>query len=208
MSGRRRGGQARGSDRLASAGVVLAVGQFVTAWAVLGAGWSDYDPARQALSELAAQGAPSRGPMTAALVVFAILVGLFAPTVRRAFGAGAAVAVAVNAVGTAGVALLPCSPGCPGPGAGPLDLAHVAAAVVAYAGLAAAPLVAAPAARGAHAVASWVLGVLTVGLLAVWAAGAVPELAGVWQRAATTAGDAWYVVAAVRCWRSPPRSRR
>ena len=55
---------------------------FITAWAVLGARTDGYSPVDDPISRLAAVGAPTRIPMTAALVAYAIGLGAYAGQLR------------------------------------------------------------------------------------------------------------------------------
>jgi hypothetical protein len=55
---------------------------FVTAWATLGAGAAGYDPTRDAISRLAAYGAPTRVGMTAGLVALGAGMGLYGLALR------------------------------------------------------------------------------------------------------------------------------
>lgn len=197
-------------DRIATVAPVVGVAQFLATWTVLAVVLEEHDPVHDAISELAALGAPHRPVMTASLILFGLLVAPFAPLLWRAlapFGMPAAVLVGVNAVGTVAVGLVPCSPGCPGSTASVLDLGHLIAAIVSYAGLAGAPLATWWALQRAHtrpglATTSLAVGSATaIGLLVLLSGGA-----GAWggavQRASTTTGDLWYLLAAWSVLRS------
>ena len=62
---------------MAAVGAIAGPVAFVTAWAALGAGAGGYDPARDAISRLAALGAPTRPAMTAGLLALAAGMGLY-----------------------------------------------------------------------------------------------------------------------------------
>lgn len=164
---------------------------FVTAWAVLGARMPDYDPTTDAISRLAAAGAPYQAGMTAGFVAFGVGVPLFAGALRDALPGRAWMTAAATGIATLGVAALPLD-GWAG------DPAHAVAAGVGYVTLAATPLLAAgPLADLGHrraAVASRIIGVAA---LACLAGTTVAERSGLLQRMGLTLGDIWLVAAAV-----------
>ena len=192
---------------------VLGVLAYVAAWAVGGVLWDGYDPARQAISELFAVGAPARVrvPLSASLVAsgaglvafgWAMDVGL--PGRGRT---GPALAV-LSGVMTVAVVFFPCSSGCPGAATSTTDLLHVVTAGTGYVALMLAPLAVAWRVRH-HVRPLAVAGVaLAGGALVLFAArtlGFAPGATGLQQRVFNTMADAWYVVAAVVIVR---RSRR
>lgn len=194
----------RHADTVAVVGVV-GVLAYVAAWAVGGVVWDEYDPMRQAISELFAIGAPTatRVPLSAGLVAsgfglvafgWALDVGL--PGRGRL---GPALAV-VSGVMTVAVALFPCTAGCPGFGTTQTDTMHVVTAGTGYVALMLAPLAVGWRVRAhlpALSRASWLLGGGALVLFLVRTAGLAPELGGLQQRVFNTTADAWYVVAAV-----------
>lgn len=190
--------------RIAAVAPVVGVSQFVATWVTLAIVVEEHDPLHDAISELAALGAPHRPVMTGSLILFGLLVAPLGPLLWRAlapFGMPAAVLVGTNAVGTVAVGLVPCSPGCPGSAASVLDLGHLIAAIVSYAGLAGAPLATSWALRRADArpglaTTSLALGSVTAVGLLVLLSGVAGEWGGAVQRASTTTGDLWYVIAA------------
>ncbi len=195
-----------------SSAVIAGVTQFVTVWVVLGANRDGYSPASQAISELAEAGSSTRAAMTASLILFGLLAAPFAPTLTRALGGGsvAAVGVLLNAIGSIGVGVFPCTPGCPGPTASTSDLAHTVAALVSYTGLVLAPLATAWQLHRLEAQPglcrfSLVLGLLTLAGLVAWVAGLAGEAGGALQRVATTTGDLWYIGAAIAILRRAGR---
>jgi hypothetical membrane protein len=191
--------------RLGGAAGVVGPVAYVAAWAVLGARADGYDPVSQAISELAALGAPTAGPMNAAFAAFGALAVPFAVALARALpgdGRPAAAAAAVCGLATVGAAALPCSPGCPGPGTTATDTGHAVVATVGYLALMATPLLAGvalrrsgdPAARTAGT-ASIAVALLGTALMALWALGAMGQAGGAGQRAFNTLADAWWAAA-------------
>ncbi len=164
---------------------------FVTAWAVLGTRIPGYDPTRDAISRLAADGAPDQAWMTAGFVAFGVGVPLFAVALRDALPGPAWTTAAATGIATLGVAALPLD-GWTG------DAPHAVAAGIGYVTLAATPLLASgPLADLGHrraAVASRVIGVAS---LACLAGTAVADRSGLLQRLGLTLGDIWLVTAAV-----------
>lgn len=169
---------------------------FVGAWFVGGLQTADYDPIRQAISQLAREGAPTQALMTAGLVAFGVLMPVWARVLSRELASRAVgVAVTVAGLATLGVALLPLTrePG------GTQDLLHAVAAVVGYIAMALTPLLAAgPLRRLGHdraAAASVVVGIVSA--LALVGTATVPDRSGGLQRLGLGVVDAWHVVAAL-----------
>lgn len=167
---------------------------FVGAWLLAGLQEPDYEPLRDAISQLAREGAGTRPLMTAGFVAFGVLVPLWALLLRRVLGTGVAVAAAVAGLATLGVALLPLT----AQGGQPQDLGHGIAAGTGYLAMAATPLLAvAPLRRLGHARAaatSTVVGV--VSLIALVGSLLVVDRSGGLQRLGLTVVDAWHVVVA------------
>lgn len=195
-------------DRRIVAGLagVLAPTAFVSAVLTAGAVAPGFDPTRQAISESFATGAPTTPLMVAGLAGFALLAIPFARGVRADLRGGlpwTAAAILVDAGGTGLLLTVPCSPGCPGPGASTTDLLHLLVAAVAYAGHIGAPLIAwwelgragrrGGPLRGLAAVTG------TVGLvgLIAWQAGLAAPYDGLLQRVFTMTVDVWFVAAGV-----------
>lgn len=197
-----------------AAGTAVGVAFYVASWALAGAWQSGYDPARQAISELFALGAPTPGRvlLVVALVTTGIgLVGFGWALAARVRGAQAAgIAAAVSGIMTIGVAAFPCTAGCPGAGTSVNDTGHAITAGVGYAALVLAPLLLAAAVWSRHrrfAQLSLALGgAAAVGLVAR-TLGLAPEFSGLQQRIFNTLADLWYVVAAVWLLRHSPRRR-
>lgn len=170
----------------------LAVGPvaFVSAWAVGGARTPSYSPVNDAISRIAASGAPERGLMTAGFVVYgaSVLVGSIA--VRRSPLSRAWPLVAANALATWAVAALPLdvSDG--------MDLAHGVAATAGYVSLAAVPALAAGPLIGMGRSAAGRASVLAAGAIGVCLAlTVVTEANGLAQRTGLGIGDVWLVAA-------------
>ena len=156
---------------------------FVGCWAVLGARAPGYDPTQDAISRLAADGAPDQVWMTLGFVVYGIGLLLFAAALREADDGPAWLAAATTGLATLGVAAFPLD-GWAG------DAPHGVAAGVGYLSLAAVPLLA----RGPAPVASRLVGVAALACLGLTA---VVDGSGLLQRVGLTLGDAWVVAAAV-----------
>ena len=159
---------------------------FVAAWATLGAGAAGYDPTRDAISRLAAYGAPTRVAMTAGLVALGAGMGLYGLALRPrpawvlpVVNGGITMAVAAFALG------------------GKADAAHGIFAGLGYATLAAIPVVV-----GRRPLA------VTVGLVSglCLLLTAVVERDGLFQRLGLTVAQAWIVVNALGLLRSPTPS--
>jgi hypothetical membrane protein len=176
--------------RLAVGGLV-GPAAFVTAWAVLGTRIDGYDPMQDAISRLAADGAPDQALMTAGFVTYGLGLALFAVPLREGLAGRAWMTAAATGAAALGVAALPLD-GWAG------DAPHNAAAALGYLTLAATPLLAAgPLAALGHrrwAARSRLAGALS-GLCLV--ATTVDEASGFFQRAGLTIGDAWIVACAV-----------
>jgi hypothetical membrane protein len=170
---------------------VLGPAAFVGAWAVLGRRLPGYDPTQDAISRLAADGAPDAAWMSAGFVAFGIGVPLFGLALRDALDGPAWTTAVATGVATLGVAAFPLDGWA---GDGP----HNLAAGIGYVTLAATPLLAAaPLRRLGHrraAIGSRVVGTAALVSLALTT---VDEHSGLFQRIGLTLGDAWLVVAAV-----------
>ncbi len=184
-----------GTRRLAAIGGIAGPVTFVSAWAALGAGAGGYDPTRDAISRLAALGAPTRPAMTAGLLALAAGMGLYGFALRgpdpppRSLGrSGPAWLLPVaNGVATLAVAALPLG--------GRSDWAHGVAAGLGYVTLAAIPAVVG---RRPLPVAIGLVSALCL-LLTVLA----DDRDGLFQRLGLTVAQAWVVVSAARLVRSP-----
>jgi predicted MFS family arabinose efflux permease len=172
---------------------------FVGAWVLGGLLTDGYDPLRDAISRLAAEGAATRPLMTSGMVAFGVLVPVWARTLGDRLDSPWLRRVVTTAgVSTLAVAALPLTQD----GGTPQDALHAVAAGAGYAAMAATPLLAAPLLRRrGHrraAAASLAVGAVSVaslvGTLVVGENGALGS--GGLQRLGLTAVDAWHVVAA------------
>jgi hypothetical protein len=197
---------------------VLAPVVYVATWAVLGATRPGYDPVRQAISELGEQGASTAPAMSLGFVVFGLLGLPFAAALRRTLPVGGRLARVVAAtaalcgLATIGAAVLPCSPGCPGPGATATDTGHAVVAVVGYLALMGTPLLVWLALRrtdssGWRRFGRWSLtaGALGSALMLGWALGWFGDAGGAAQRGFNTLADAWWATAGVAVIRTRDR---
>jgi hypothetical protein len=175
---------------LAAGGVVGPVA-FVTAWSALGATASGYSLVNDAISRLAASGAPTDAAMSAGFAAFGAGMGLFGVSLRWALPGPSWILAVATGAATVAVAALPV-------GTAMGDTPHHVAAAVGYATLAALPLaVAAPlAASGRHRWARWsrITGAVSAACLL---ASTVGPAHGLFQRAGLTVVDAWVVATAV-----------
>lgn len=156
---------------------------FAAAWAALGAGAAGYDPTRDAISRLAAYGAPTRVAMTAGLVALGAGMGLYGLALRPrpvwvlpVVNGGITLAVAAFALG------------------GQVDAAHGVFAGLGYVTVAAIPaLVGRRPVSVAASVASGLCLLLTT----------VADRDGLFQRLGLTIAHAWVAVSALGLLRSP-----
>jgi hypothetical membrane protein len=186
-------------DRLGAACGVLGPTAFVTAWAVGGLRAEGYDPLRDAISRLAAEGAATQPLMTAGFVAFGVLVPVWARTLGDRLDSPALRRVVTTAgLATLAVAALPLTQ----EGGTTRDALHAVAAGTGYLAMAATPLLAAPLLRRrGHpraAAASLAVGLVStaslVGTLLVGDGGTVGS--GGLQRLGLTVVDVWHVVTA------------
>lgn len=183
---------------------VVGVVAYVAAWAVGGALWGDYDPTRQAISELFAHGAPTRTrlPLSLGLLLSGVGLVAFAWAMHVGLpgrGRLGPLLAATSGVMTVAVVAFPCTAGCPGAGASLTDTLHVVTAGTGYTALVLAPLATGWRVRRdlpGLALASAVLGGGALLAFAVHTMATVSS-AGLLQRGFNTAADLWYVVAAV-----------
>lgn len=188
-----------GGAGLSALGGIVGPVVFVAAWAVLGASTEGYAPARDAISELAADGAPGQWAMTAAFVVLGVGLAHFGRSLRRALRPLAGTSAIVAGAATVGVAAFPL-------GSPFRDRVHDQFATVAYVALAAAPLLAV---RPHVAARRWRLAAFAAAAALVTFGSALGFRAGpsfgLWQRIGLTATHAWVVATAVRIVRPGER---
>jgi hypothetical membrane protein len=163
----------------------------VAAWAVSGATTDGYSPVHEAISDLAAVGAPTRVAMTAGFVVFGVGLIAFGFALRTALDGRAWIAAVATGACTTGVAATPLG-GWSG------DRVHAIFAGLGYITIVALPLLAsipfASSGRRGWALASRVTGVTAAFCLAATTLGPAH---GLWQRLGLTVGDAWIAVTAL-----------
>ncbi len=182
--------------RLGAVCGVLGPTAFVVGWAVNGARTAGYDPLTDAISRLAAEGAPTRAAMTACFVAFGVLVPVWARTLARELDRPAlGPVVTVAGLATLAVAALPLT----AVGGQPQDAGHAAAALTGYVAMAATPLVAARALPTGPRRLSVAVGVVSAAALAV---SALTGSGGA-QRLGLTVVDAWHVAVATAVLRRP-----
>ncbi|MEW6153353.1 MAG: DUF998 domain-containing protein [Actinomycetota bacterium] len=169
---------------------------FVFAWMVAGTVEDGYSQADEAISRLAAVGASTRAPVSAALVVLGTGMLMFAAAVRQsAGGRWAASAAMVTGLATIGVAATPLG------WTAAVDDLHGVLAVAGYASLAAVPMLAARGARLPVPVRlSMAVGIAGLACLLASVIGTVAP--GALQRAGLTIVHAWVVFVALRLARS------
>ena len=177
--------------RLLALGGIIGPVAFVAAWAFSGAATSGYSPAEDAISRLAAVGAPTRITMTTGFVVFGIGVIAFGLALRATQSGPAWMAAIGTGASTLGVAATPLG--------GPLgDTAHAAFAIFGYITLVAIPLLSAtPLAqtgRSRWARFAWLAAAVSGVCLLASATGSAH---GFWQRAGLAAGDVWIIARAI-----------
>jgi hypothetical protein len=183
---------------------LVAVALYIAGWAVAGEVRADYDPREQAISELFELGAPwgSRGLVVAGLILSGLAFLGLAPALDRLLpgrGRLGPALVVIAGIGTLGVVVAPCTPGCPGAETSTTDTWHAITAGAGYTALVLAPLAFAWRVRRearALAVVSIVLGGAGVLLFALYVVGAVDGAPGLQQRLFNTIADAWYVIVA------------
>lgn len=183
------------AGRAAALGGVVGPAAFVAAWSVLGARTDGYSPTSDAISNLAAAGAPTQAAMTAGFLAFGAGMPLFGAALRATLRGPAWAFATATGVATLGVAATPL--GSPG-----RDTVHGAFAALGYVTLAAVPLAAvvplAAEGRRAWAYLSLAAGTASAVCLAASAAGARH---GLFQRLGLTVVDVWVVLRAVEILR-------
>src|SRR5687768_9884575 len=95
------------SRRLLAVGGIVGPFAFITAWALLGARKSGYNPIEDHISRLAAVGVPERPAMTAGFVAFGAGLPLYALALRSSATGTAWVTAAATGLCTLGVAAFP-----------------------------------------------------------------------------------------------------
>ena len=186
----------RAPRRLATLAGIAAPASFIGGWVVGGARARDYDPLRDAISQLARVGAPTRPVMTAGFVGFGLLALPWAAALSKQLQDRRLLAtVTMAGLSTLAVAALPLG----GPAG---DGAHAAAAGVGYLAMAVSPAIGARSLTGAARTASYLASVVSAASLAASLAGSYD---GGFQRLGLGAVDAWFVAMAGHALRHPDR---
>ena len=158
---------------------------FVTSWVSAGLLRDGYSPIHDAISRLAELGAPHRWIVVTGMVAFGLGALVFAGVLRR----DASIAMTVAGISSFGVALFPCSEGCPGPET-VTDTGHILFAGAHYVSLTLVPILQSRSvlARGVTVMAGIALGLHALGI--------GPN--GALQRIGLSTLDAWLVISALR----------
>jgi hypothetical protein len=169
---------------------------FAASWAALGATTgAPYSPVHDAISRLAATGAPTQAAMTAGITALGAGLAAFGYGFSRAHGERAAgTAALLSGIASLGVAAIPL-------GSPTRDLAHGVAATIGYATLAATPLLARrPFPRPLSVAAG-------VACAACLVATTLDVANGLFQRTGISIGHAWIAAAAVTSLRRATPTR-
>src|SRR6478735_9866608 len=186
----------------AALGLVAGPAAFIGGWVVGGGRTPDYSPVDDAISRIAAIGAPNRELMTTAFVAYgaSVIVGstaLRTSPLRRCW-----TLAAVNGAATIAVAALPLEHSAS------MDTWHGVAAGIGYASITALPIVSAGPLRqlGHHRAANLAIaGGVTSGLCLVLTT--VTDANGFFQRLGLTVGDVWLVATGIALFRAGRRDR-
>lgn len=187
--------------RLAALAGAIAPSTFVASWAINGARTPGYSPVKDAISNLAREGASTRVAMTSAFVGFGFLMPLYARVLGEALETPALRASCTFAgLTTLGVAAFPLSDNST------QDTLHAVAAGSGYAAMALSPVFGGRAlARMGHphaAVTSYAVSAVSAACLVGIVIPAVSEgRGGLLQRVGLTVVDTWFVVLALRLLR-------
>lgn len=184
-------------------GLVAGPAAFIGGWVVGGGRTPDYSPVNDAISRIAAVGAPNRDVMTAAFVAYgaSVIVGstaLRASPLRRVW-----TIAAVNGAATIAVAALPLEHSAS------MDTWHGVAAGVGYVSITVLQLASAGPLRATghdRAAALAIAGGVTSGICLV--ATTVSDANGFFQRLGLTVGDVWLISAGIALFRAGRAARR
>jgi hypothetical protein len=176
--------------RLLVLGGVIGPVAFVGAWLLGSAITENYSAVDDAISDLAAVGAPNRAVMTVGFVVFGCGLIAFGFALRALLDGGAWIAAVVTGVSTIAVAATPLG-GWSGDGV------HAAFAGVGYVSLVGLPLLAARPMAGGVGLRPAVSRTMAAISAACLAASTLGPAHGLWQRLGLTVTDAWIVLTAL-----------
>ena len=176
----------------ARVGGVLGPAMFLFGWIISALRADGYSVIEDAISRLAAVGAPTRSLMTTGFIGFTIGVAVYAYGLRSRLDGPAWIAALIASIATLGVAVFPLDH------SSGVDLLHGAAAFTGYIALSALPLYAAPElARRGHRRASRLSRLCgTISSLALEATLLGPAH-GLFQRIGVTVGDTWIAISAI-----------
>jgi hypothetical protein len=183
------------TDPRRSVAAVVGTVAFVASWIVAGAIRPGYDPASDAISRLAELGAQDRWIVTAGMIAFGLGCIAFAPVLRPVSRA-AWMALFVAGLASFGVAIFPCTKGCPGPDGFDTNLGHILSAGLHYGAFCSVPISIARRSNGGYRNLSLVAGLGAALALGGHAAGLGPN--GLLQRIGLTTLDLWLVFTALR----------
>lgn len=181
-----------------AAGAIVGPVAFIASWLVGGMLSDGYDPLHDAISRLAATGAPTAPILNSGLIAYGLGVGAAALVLHRMFGRPSAMALAANALLTFGVLATPLdrSP--------TVDRLHTIFAGGAYVALAVASMLAAVEFRRRQDVraarVSAIVGVVTAASLLATSFGG---FSGLFQRLGLTVSDLWMMGIAILMLRQP-----
>ncbi len=184
-------------------GLVAGPAAFIGGWVIGGGRTPGYSPVNDAISRIAAVGAPNRDLMTAAFVAYgaSVFVGstaLRTSPLRRVWSIAA-----VNGAATIAVAALPLDH------SSSMDTWHGVAAGIGYVSITALQLASARPLREAghdRAAALALAGGVTSGLCLV--ATTVSDANGLFQRLGLTVGDVWLIATGIALFRAGRSARR
>jgi len=178
--------------RLATWGGVIGPAAFVSAWSVAGRRADGYAALDDAISRLAAKGAPTRSLMTAGFTCLGVTLPVFAYVRRDVLGSAAAASAVLSGLATLGAGLTRLDRSRSS------DAVHVVFAVIGYASLSAAPALAASSLHrhGQRRVAALAPFVAALSGLCLSATAWGPKR-GLFQRVGLTVGDAWLAATAL-----------
>ena len=204
MASGRGAGQPLATDRpWAALGLVVGPAAFIGGWLVGGARTPGYSPIDDAISRIAAIGAPNRELMTTAFVAYGASVIVGSTALRSSPLQRTWALAAVNGAATVAVAALPLEHSTA------MDTWHGVAAGVGYVSIAALQLSSVGPLRSTgheRAAALALAGGVVTGAALV--ATTVSEANGFWQRLGLTVGDVWLVATGIALFRAGLGRRR
>jgi hypothetical protein len=187
----------------AALGLVAGPAAFIGGWVVGGGRTPDYSPVNDAISRIAAIGAPNRDLMTAAFVAYGASVIVGATALRTSPLRRVWTVAAVNGVATIAVAALPLEH------SSSMDTWHGVAAGVGYVSIAVLQLASAKPLRETGHDRATVLALAGGAITgAALVATTVSDANGFFQRLGLTVGDVWLVATGIALFRAGRAGRR